>query len=120
MTPNDFVIATKPVNGIVVNSVGIINSVDQDKVQVYFIGKNEVVVAPFDSFSIINVENTGKGHPQKICNMCHILKPMSDFARNQNDAKGRPTRCPICNECRKTIEGKNMSTSEKRVLVWLW
>ncbi len=114
MNPNEFVIATQPVNGIVINSVGIINSVDVDKAQVYFIGKNEVVIAPFESLSHVDVENTGKGHPQKICNMCHILKPMSDFARNQNDAKGRPTRRPSCNECRKTIEGKNMSASEKR------
>lgn len=114
MNQNDFVIATKPVNGIVVNSVGIVNSIDEGKVQVYFIGTNEVVIAPFDSFSIINVENTGKGHSKKICNICHILKPMSDFARNQNDAKGRPTRRPSCKECRKTIEGKNMSASEKR------
>lgn len=114
MTPNDFVITTKPVNGIVINSVGIINSVDGDNAQVYFIGTNEVVIAPFKSLSIVDVEKTGKGHPQKICNICHILKPMSNFARNQNDAKGRPTRRPSCNECRKTIEGKNMSASEKR------
>ena len=59
MKPNDFVIATQRVNGIEVNSVGIINSVSEKSAQVYFVGKNEVVIAQIDSLSVRDVEKTG-------------------------------------------------------------
>ena len=114
MTPNDFVTATKPVNGIVVNSVGIINSVDQDKAQVYFIGKNEVVIASFDSLAIIDVDNTGDLFPNKICNICHLLKPVDEFPKNQVQTGGRIIRRPSCLECRKVIDGKRLTAAEKR------
>ena len=41
MNTNDFVIAMRSVNGIVKNSVGIIKSVSQEGVLVYFIGKDK-------------------------------------------------------------------------------
>ncbi|MCE2399509.1 hypothetical protein J4G08_01335 [Candidatus Poribacteria bacterium] len=44
MKLDDFVIATQPINGIVPNSVGIVNSIDKGKAQVYFIGKNKVII----------------------------------------------------------------------------
>lgn len=114
MKPDDFVIATRPVNGIVINSVGIINSICEKGVQVYFIGRNEVVIAPFDSISLIDIGQTGDQHPNKICNVCHILKPTIEFSRNQNQAGGRPIRRPSCQECRKKIDGERMPTSERR------
>ena len=52
MKLNDFVIAIQSINGIAPNSVGIVNSIDQGKAQVYFIGKNKGVVAPFDSINV--------------------------------------------------------------------
>ena len=114
MTPDDLVITSKPVNGIVINSVGIINSVDGDKAQVYFIGTNEVVIAPFDSLSIIDVDNTGDLYLNKICNICHLLKPTDEFSINQSAKGDRPVRRPSCKSCRKVIEGKKMSASEVR------
>ncbi|MDE0016851.1 MAG: Hpy99I family type II restriction endonuclease [Candidatus Poribacteria bacterium] len=114
MKPDDFAIATRPVNGIVINSVGIINSICEKGVQVYFIGRNEVVIAPFDSISVIDIGQTGDQHPNKICNVCHILKPTTEFSRNQNQAGGRPIRRPSCQECRKKIDGERMPTSERR------
>ncbi|MCG9134581.1 Hpy99I family type II restriction endonuclease [Candidatus Poribacteria bacterium] len=114
MNPNDFVIATRPVNGIVSNSVGIVNSIDHDKAQVYFIGKDEVVIAPFDFLTIIDVDSTGDLYPHKICNICHLLKNVEDFPRNQNQAGGRIIRRPSCQECRKVIDGKKLTASERR------
>ena len=114
MKPNDFVIATEPVNGIVRNSVGIINSISETSAQVYFIAKNEVVISPFDSLDVIDVDQTGEEHSIKICNVCHILKPKTEFAVNQTNSKGRPTTRPSCKGCRKGIDGKTMSASEKR------
>ena len=114
MKPDDFVIATQPVNGIVINSVGIINSLCEKGVQVYFIGRNEVVIAPFNSLRVINVRETGDQYSNKICNVCHILKPTIEFSRNQNQAGGRPIRRPSCQDCRKKIDGERMPTSERR------
>lgn len=114
MNPNDFAIATKPVNGIVVNSVGIINSIDRDKAQVYFIGTNEVVIAPLDSIKVIDVEKTGDLFPYKICNVCHIHKPVDEFPKNQVQSGGRIIRRPSCYDCRKVIDGKKLTASERR------
>ena len=114
MKPDDFVIATQPINGIVINSVGIINSLCEKGVQVYFIGRNEVVIAPFNSLRVINIGETGDQYSNKICNVCHILKPTIEFSRNQNQAGGRPIRRPSCQDCRKEIDGKRMSTLERR------
>lgn len=61
MDTNDFVIAMRPVNGIIKNSIGIINSVSQERVLVYFIGRNKVIIMPFDSVAVIDIDKTGKG-----------------------------------------------------------
>ncbi len=114
MKPDDFVIATQPVNGIVPNSVGIVNSIDQGKAQVYFIGKNEVVIVSFDTISVINIKEAGDEYPNKICNICHIFKPTEEFSRNQNQAGGRPIRRPSCQSCRKVIDGKKLTVSERK------
>ncbi len=114
MKPDDFVIATQPINGIVINSVGIINSLCEKGVQVYFLGRNEVVIAPFDSLSVINVGETGEEYSVKICNVCHILKLKEEFDRNQTNASGRPTTRPSCKDCRKVIDGEKMRASERR------
>ena len=114
MKVTDIVVATRPINGIVMNSVGIIKSVFQDEAYVHFVGKNAEVIAPFTSLEVIDVETIGDGYPNKICNICHILKPIEEFSRNQNTGKGRPTTRPSCKICRKDIDGKKMSASERR------
>ena len=114
MKPDDFVITTQPVNGIVSNSVGIINSIDQEKAQVYFIGRNEVVIVSFDFLYVIDVDSTGDSYHNKICNRCHLLKPIEAFPKNQTQAGGRIIRRPSCLECRKDIDGRQLTTSERR------
>ena len=114
MKEADFVLATQPINGIVVNSVGIIKSIFQEKVQVYFIGKNEDVIAPLDSLSITNVDETGDRWKEKICIICHVRKPIDEFEKNQNNSKGETQRRPSCKGCRKVITGKQMPAAERR------
>lgn len=109
----DFVLATRPINGIVANSVGIINAVCPEGALVYFIGKNAVVRAPFDSLSVIDVDRTGKGYRHKICNICHILKPMEMFDRNQTDARRQFTTRPSCRACRREIDGVKLTAEER-------
>ena len=114
MKEKDFVVATRPINGIEINSVGIVNSATVQYALVCFIGKNEVIRASYNSLRIIDVEQTGKGYTDKICNICHILKPMGEFDRNQNDAQGNFTTRPSCKICRKDIDGKKLTTAERR------
>ena len=114
MKPDDLVIATKRINGIVINSVGIVKSSFGGRAQVHFVGKNEEVIAPFGSLLVIDVEEIGDGYPNKICNICHILKPIDEFERNQNTGSGRPTTRPSCKICRKDIDGKRLTASERR------
>ena len=114
MKLKDVVIAIRPVNGIEINSVGIIKSIFPDRAYVHFVGKNEEVIVPFTSLQVIDVEETGDGYSDKICNICHILKPVGEFDRNQNTGKGRPTTRPSCKICRKDIDGEKMPSSERK------
>ena len=114
MKEKDFVVATRPINGIEINSVGIVNSTTVQYALVCFIGKNESVRAAYNSLRIIDVAETGKGYPNKICNICHVLKPMDEFDRNQNDAQGNFTTRPSCKICRRDIDGKKLTTAERR------
>ena len=72
MKPTDFVIATQPINGIVKNSVGKINSICEKGVQVDFIGKNEVIMVLSVSLSVVNVDETGNEYSKKICTTCCV------------------------------------------------
>lgn len=105
MEPNDFVIATRLINGIVINSVGIIKSICEEGVQVYFIGKNEVVIVPFDAVSVIDVGQTGEKYCFKICGDCHIYKPITEF--NKDTKKKRYRNCKSCGKV------KDMSAAEQ-------
>ena len=64
--------------------------------------------------SAVDIYNTGKGHDNKICNVCFVLKPMNEFQINQTDAKGRKTRRPSCNLCRQDIDRRSIPAREKR------
>ena len=116
MTEGDFVITTRPINGISVDSVGIIKSTSPESTLVHFVGKNKDVMAPFDSLRVIDVDRTGDLYPQKICNVCHIIKPVEEYAINQTNAQGHKQRRPTCKSCRKIIDGKKLTTPERRRL----
>ena len=79
MKPNDFVITTRSVNGIIANSVGRVDAIWEKSARVYFIGKNKVVIAPSDFLSLVDVAETGNRYPKKICTACCILKPKTEF-----------------------------------------
>ena len=114
MKPEDFVKAIQPVNGIEINSVGIIRSICEKGVQVYFIGKNVEVVTRSDSIHIIDADRTGDRYTEKICNICHILKPTEQFTTTLHNRQSEPIRLPSCKVCRKEIDGKNMTAAERR------
>jgi hypothetical protein len=58
-------------------------------------------------------KGTSKEFPTKICNVCHILKPIEEFDINQNAVAGK-TRRPSCKNCRKDLDGVSLKSSEKK------
>lgn len=114
MNIDSFVIASKNIDNIVENSVGVIKAINGNSAMVLFIGKNELKRTEFKNLEAIDIYKMGKGYKNKICNICHILKPTNDFEINQTDAKGIKTTRPSCRECRKTIDGVKLLTAEKK------
>ena len=112
---NDFVILTEKYKDLEINSVGFVENVTLLNAKVFFIGKNTEIDIDLSKIKFLDVTQTGKPHKYKICNVCHILKEdYIDFDINQTDAQGRKTTRPTCTECRKTIDGVALKTSEKK------
>ncbi len=95
------------------NDVGIIESTTQNTASIYFIRAWEKVELNKRDFQVFNVKKTGDSFSKKICNMCHKLIDSSKFAKNQNGINNRSVRRPSCVDCRKGLEGVNMSAKTK-------
>jgi hypothetical protein len=113
----DYVIINRDLENIANRSVGWVKNVSGSDVDVFFIGLNEVFNIDIAYLVYLDLTKTGKPHEQKICNICHILKPMSEFDVNQTDAQGRKTTRPSCKECRVAIDGTPLKPSERRRLM---
>lgn len=112
---NDFVVLTKSVDGIEVNSVGFVEDIRGTKAKVFFIGRLKKVLIDESGIKFLDVNKTGKPYKYKICNVCHILKEdYKNFDINQTDASGRKTTRPTCTECRKLIDGAALKVSERK------
>jgi len=111
---DDFVINKVVLSDVVVNSIGIIKAFNGKNAVVLFVGLNKILIVDMNDLKAIDIEKTGKGYNKKICNICHILKPIKDFAVNQTDAKGIKTRRPSCIECRNDIDGVKLTKEEKK------
>lgn len=110
-----FVVSTRDISGIRLMSVGIVEKVSGERITVYFIGESKTIETDSNHITYLDTEKTGKPYEKKICNICHILKiRLKDFDINQTDAKGRKTTRPSCQDCRKIIEGKKLTTLERR------
>lgn len=116
---NDFVVLTEKIKNLEKNSVGFVKKVTAAKANVFFIEKIKEVDIDLAKLEFIDIAKTGrpkgttKEFPTKICNVCHILKPIEEFDLNQN-AKAGKTRRPTCKDCRKDIDGVALKISEKK------
>jgi len=116
---NDYVINKEQIADIIKNSIGFVKTINGNRATIFFIGKLREVDVETNILEYIDVTKTGrpKGtsheYPYKICNVCHILKPIEEFEINQNAVAGR-TRRPTCRTCRNNINGVSLKLSEKR------
>ena len=89
--------------------VGIIESETKEDALIFFIRNWQKVKLLKKDFKIFDVRKAGDAFPKKICNICHKLLDTPKFAKNQNGINNRSVRRPSCGECRKDLEGTNMS-----------
>lgn len=95
------------------NSVGLIEKPEDGKVIVWLIGDDSRWLLLEDETKPIDLATTGDRHKHKICNICHCLKPVSSFSRNQNNRHGIVRR-PSCMDCRARIEMRPITPAQKR------
>ena len=81
----------------------MIEKLNESDVVVWLIGRNEKWRVPIEAVKPVDVSKTGDRYPQKICNVCHRLLSVSQFARNQNNVGGIVRR-PSCRDCRTDID----------------
>jgi hypothetical protein len=112
----NYVILTEEIEQIKKNSIGLVRVVNEDNVKVFFVGANKLVKVKSKYLEYLDITKTGKPYDKKICNICHVLKNMSEFDINQTDAKGRKTTRPSCKICRIDIDGFPLKASEKKRL----
>jgi len=93
--------------------VGIVESETENGAKIFFIRAWKSVDLKKDDFKIFNVKKVGDAFPKKICNICHRLINTKKFARNQNGVNNRHVRRPSCVDCRKNLEGMDMSAKTK-------
>ena len=113
-----FVFANKKVNisdnfFIEKYDVGIIESKTKNGVLIFFVRVWKTAELNKKDFKIFDVKKSGDAFPKKICNICHKLLDTNKFAKNQNGINNRSVRRPSCSDCRKNLEGVNMTAKTK-------
>jgi hypothetical protein len=96
-----------------IDSVGLIKEEIGDDFIVWLIGSDTCWVVSKANTEVVDVIKTGDRHTHKICNVCHCLKPVEQFDKNQNNLKGAVRR-PSCRKCRTTIDKRAPRTMQAR------
>lgn len=101
---------------IPVLSIGILETADGDSCDVNFVigNTNTMLKVKKDIIKHFDPKAVGDLFPNKVCNVCHRYLPTTKFSKNQNGKGNRPIRRPSCDECRKIIDGVNVSAKDKR------
>jgi len=107
-------VADKFLSNFPKDSIGVVRDAGAPESMVYVIGQGVDYMLPNNSLTAIDPTRTGDGYPKKICNICHVIKPHDQFARNQTQKGGRIIRRPSCRACRMDIDKKPMTAAEKK------
>lgn len=95
------------------NEVGIIEDSNNINSKIKFINLNLTVIIDNNLFKEFESDKTGDQFDKKICNICNKLLPIEMFEKNQNGKNNRIVRRPSCINCRKIIDGINVSAKDK-------
>lgn len=94
-------------------SVGLVREQGSDFLHVWLIGKDEVWRVPVDGCLEFDITKTGDKHEQKVCDRCHRLLTVDNFAQNQNNVHGILRR-PSCKRCRTDIDKRAPKSEQAR------
>jgi transcription elongation factor Elf1 len=95
------------------DSIGLIREDRGDNYLIWLIGNDNEYIIPKTDVDKIDVTKTGDKFEFKICNVCHCLKPVESFARNQNNLHGIIRR-PSCTKCRTDIDKRAPKTKQAK------
>ena len=116
MIDKKFVFIKNDFNLIKKNEVGILQEeTSNGNYRIFFVVSGEEVELKIDDFEFFDINKTGDNFPKKVCNVCHRYLDTNNFSKNQNGKNNRTVRRPSCDECRKFIDGVNVSASDRRL-----
>ena len=95
-------------------SVGYVTSSNNEYSDVFLVGTGVTLRIPAKDVQALDPTLTGDDYDNKICNRCHVLKPVTAFAKNQRSMTGRVRRRPTCLICRRDIDRQEITAKEKR------
>lgn len=95
------------------DSIGLVREIQDDFVIVWLIGRNETWSVPKNETRSLDVSKTGDKYEVKICNVCHCLRPVSEFMKNQRNQHGIIRR-PSCVKCRTDIDKRAPKSNQAR------
>ncbi len=114
----NFVYAKKAIkheNGTVKkNEIGIVEKMLEKTAVVSFARDGVKLEIDHSIIKNFDPEKTGDQYDKKVCNVCCRILKVSLFQKNQNGKNNRTVRRPSCNECRTIINGKSMTSKEKK------
>ena len=96
------------------NSVGQVKRVFDSNLEVLLVGPNVEYELSIEDCQVLDVNETGDQFNEKICNRCHVLKPVGEFDYNQTQTKNRRIRRPSCRLCRMDIDRRYIPNRVKR------
>ena len=95
--------------------VGVVKGAFGHDVDVWFIGSGETWRVDKSTIQIIDIKKVGDKFTHKICNICHVLLPVSKFQKNQTNKHGEIRR-PSCNRCRDDIDRRPPKTAQAKAM----
>ena len=97
--------------------IGIVSSENEETATIDFVTQKTPITLNKNLITVFDPTETGDAYEYKVCNRCGRLLPTVKFSINQNGKNNRPVRRPSCTECRSIIDGKRVSSKDKKI--WL-
>jgi hypothetical protein len=95
------------------NSIGYLDRPGPNPSRIYFVGKQRVYWVANEDYQPFDPTTTGVRTPNKICLSCARLKPLEEYASNQNNRAGQRTTRPRCKDCYSAESGPNLTKRAK-------
>jgi len=96
-------------------SVGYGESSDSKVTEIHFIKYAKKLSVDKDLIEQFDIQHTGDGFDNKVCDRCFRYLPTSFFSNNRIKKNNVITKRPSCIDCRKIKDGISVSVSDKKI-----